>query len=302
MSNNSNTIELFLTNAQYKKLENHQPFQVSYQQLNQDRPADHHVEIELPKPELTKLNRNLRNGKGFRFNPNKIIGGGLLSSGLSLLKTAAKSKAVQNLGKQALSKGLQLAGNSNNSLISSAATLAGNAVNGSGIFDTGLSLLKNAAKSKTVQNLGKQALNKGLSLAGNSNNGFISEANTLKGVTGGKLVKGSQAAKEHMARIRAMRKTGAGFGSFLNSVKKIAKNPILKQIGNVALKTALPIALNVAGNTPAGMLAQGVLQSQGISTGGKISKRNISMPELIANSYVRNPNPLIVRGGSFRAL
>jgi hypothetical protein len=254
---------------------------------------------------MTKLNRNLRNGKGFRFNPNKIIGGGLLSSGLSLLKTAAKSKAVQNLGKQALSKGLQLAGNSNNSFISGAATLAGNAmpVNGSGIFDTGLSLLKNAAKSKTVQNLGKQALNKGLSLAGNSNNGFISEAaNTLKGVTGGKLVKGSQAAKEHMARIRAMRKTGAGFGSFLNSVKKIAKNPILKQIGNVALKTALPIALNVAGNTPAGMLAQGVLQSQGISTGGKISKRNISMPELIANSYVRNPNPLIVRGGSFRAL
>jgi hypothetical protein len=88
----------------------------------------------------------------------------------------------------------------------------------------------------------------------------------------------------------------------LNSVKKIAKNPILKQIGNVALKTALPIALNVAGSTPAGMLAQGVLQSQGISTGGKLTKRNISMPELIANSYVRNPNPLIVRGGSFKAI
>jgi hypothetical protein len=146
---NINTIELYLTRAQYKKLEQHKPFQVTYQQLNSDRAADHHVEIQLDKKEMTKLNRNLRNGKGFRFNPTKIIGSGLFSSALNFGKKLASNPIVQNIGRQALNKGLQMAGNSNNSLISGAASLAGNAVNCSGIFDTGMSLLKNAAKSKT---------------------------------------------------------------------------------------------------------------------------------------------------------
>jgi hypothetical protein len=301
----SKTIELYLTTAQFKKLESHKPFQVSFQQLNQNKPADHHVEIELPKPELTKLNRNLRNGKGFRFNPNKIIGSGLFSSGLSLLKTAAKSNLVKDLAKKGLSKAIQIGANSNNQYLAGAANLAGN-VTGAGIFDTGLSLLKNAAKSKTVQNLGKQALSKAIQMGANSNNGLIAGAsNALKSVTGGKLKKGSQEAKDHMARIRAMRKTGTGF-NLIKSIKGAFKNPILKQIGNVALKTALPVALSIAKSNPytapLGMATQGILQSQGVSTGGKLTKRNISMPELIQNSYVRNPNALIVRGGSFKSL
>ena len=62
-----------------------------------------------------------------------------------------------------MSKGLALAANSNNSLIS-AANIAGNAVNGAGIFDTAVSLGKRLAKSKIAQDLG----NKGIS----NNNGF----------------------------------------------------------------------------------------------------------------------------------
>ena len=89
MSNN--TIDLYSTTAQLKK-ENHKPFQVTHQQLNSDRPADHHDEIELPKPEMTKLNRNLKNGKGFRFNPSKIIGLGLFSRALNIGKKIASSK------------------------------------------------------------------------------------------------------------------------------------------------------------------------------------------------------------------
>ena len=41
--------------------------------------------------------------------------------------------------KKGLSKGLAFAANSNNGLISSAANIAGNAVNGAGIFDTAMS-------------------------------------------------------------------------------------------------------------------------------------------------------------------
>ena len=78
----------------------------------------------------------------------------------------------------------------------------------------------------------------------NSNNSVISgAANAAKSITGGKLKKGSQEAKDKMAQIRAMRKTnGSGF-NFIKTLKKIGRSPVLKQIGNVALKTALPMAL-----------------------------------------------------------
>jgi len=301
MSTN-NTVDLYLTTAQFKKLESQKPFQVTYQQLNGDKPADHRVEIQLEKKEMTKLNRNIRNQKGFRFNPSKIIGSGLFSNALNIGKKIASSKMAQNIAKQALNKGISMASNSNNSLISGAANTLGN-ITGTGIFDTAMSLGKKLAKSKIAQDMGKQALSKGLSMASNSNNSLISgAANAAKSITGGKLVKGSVEAKNHMGQIRAMRKTGSGF-NFLKTVKKAFKNPVLKQIGNVALKTALPMALKVAGNTPVGMVANGVLQSQGVSTtGGKLTKRRITMPELIAESYIRNPYPLEVKGASFRSL
>jgi hypothetical protein len=162
------TIDLYLTNAQFKKMDNQKPFQVSFQQLNGNKPADHHVQIYLDKKEHTKLQRNLRSKKGFRFGPQRILGHGLFDTGLSLLKKAASNKMVQGIAKQALNKGLQMAGNSNNGLIAGAANLAKGAtggkvhrakiqalqdVEGSGIFDTGLSLLKIAASNKMVQDL-----------------------------------------------------------------------------------------------------------------------------------------------------
>ena len=244
------TIDLYLTNAQFKKMDNQKPFQVSFQQLNGNKPADHHVQIYLDKKEHTKLQRNLRSKKGFRFGPQKILGHGLFDSGLSLLKKAASNKMVQGIAKQALNKGLQMAGNSNNGLIAGAANLA-------------------------------------------------------KGATGGKMKKGSIEAKEHMARIRGMRKTGDGF-NFLKTMKKAFKNPVLKQIGQVALKTAVPMAMQIAKSNPytapLAMGTQAILQSQGVETGGKLTGRvkKITMPEMIAMSNVRMTHP--IEGGSFAPL
>ena len=52
------------------------------------------------------------------------------------------------------------------------------------------------AKSKKAQDLGKQVLYKGISMAANSNHSVISgAANAAKSITGGKLFKGSQEAK-----------------------------------------------------------------------------------------------------------
>ena len=298
----ANTVDLYLTTAQFNKMQSKRPFQVTHQQLNGDRPADHHVEIQLEKKELTRLNRNLRNGKGYRFNPNKIIGGGLFDTGLSLLKKAASSKMVQDIAKKGLSKAVEYGKNSNNSLISGAANTLGG-----GIFDSALNLGKKLAKSQIAQNIGKQALSKGLALAANSNNSLISgAANAAKSITGGRLVKGSQEAKNHMAQIRAMRKTGTGF-NFIKTLKKIGNSKELKSLGNIAKKTVLPIALQAAASNPyTAPLAMGtkaILETQGVSTtGGKLTKRRITMPELIAQSYIQNPYPLEVKGGSFKSL
>ena len=49
------------------------------------------------------------------------------------------------------------------------------------------------------------------------------------------------------------------------------------------------------------MGTESILQSQGVSTGAKIYKR-ITIPELIAQSYIRNPYPLEVKGGSFKSI
>ncbi len=156
MASTPKPVSLFLTKVQYKKYANGEKFQVTYQQLNDDKQNDHHVELLLEKKEYTKLQRNLRQRKGFRFNPAKIVGGsGLFDSALALGKQALNNKTVQSLAKKGLSKGLQMvADKSNNSLVS----------------------------------------------------GLV---NTAQKAIGGKLQKGSPAAREHMARIRAMRK-GSG--------------------------------------------------------------------------------------------
>jgi len=73
-------------------------------------------------------------------------------------------------------------------------------------------------------------------MAENSNNSQISgAANLAKGVTGGKLKQGGQEANDHMASIRAMRKTEDGF-NFVKTMKKIGKSKELKEIGNIAKK------------------------------------------------------------------
>jgi hypothetical protein len=186
------SVRLWLTSAQMDKYQNKQPFQCTFQQLNNNKKAAHFVQLTLEKKEFTKLQRNRRNEKGFRFKPDKIIGGMIHS--------------------------------------------------GDGFFSSALGAAKSLAGNQMVQQLGKQALQKGLSMAANSNNSLISgAANMAKPLVGGRLKKGSPEAREHMARLRAMRK-GEGFGSFLKTVGKVAKNPLVQQIGKQALNVGLTAA------------------------------------------------------------
>ena len=105
-------------------------------------------------------------------------------------------------------------------------------------------------------------------MAANSNNSLISSA--AKSI-GGKLVKGSLEAKTRMSQIRAMRTTGCGF-NLIKTLKKIGRSKELKVIGNIAKKTVLHVALQLAKSnpytSPLAMGTEAILQSQGVSTTG----------------------------------
>jgi hypothetical protein len=199
-------VSLYLTKPQYSKFSTGKSFQVSYQQLNDPdhTHGDHHCEIHIPKKEYTKLQRNIRQQKGFRFKAEHILGGGLFD----IIKKVASNPMVQQIGKTALQKGLSMASNSNNAYISGAANMGQKLVGG---------------------------------------NGFK---------------KGSQEAKDRMQHVRSMRKKGAGFGSFMKTVGRIAKNPLVRQIGSVALKTALTAAKLDPATAPLAMVAQSALSNQ----------------------------------------
>ena len=118
-------IEVYLTPAQHKKLMMQQPFQLSAQQL---KAADKkvgkkfHVELHMPKHHHTKLMRNVRADKGFRFNKDNIAGGDLLGEMWNGVKSAASAVAQYvpaDLIRQGVKTGLTAAA-------TAAGTLVGN--------------------------------------------------------------------------------------------------------------------------------------------------------------------------------
>ena len=86
------SIQVYLTSAQKKKFLDHRTFQLSSSQLSQSH-GKHHVEITLHKHHHKKLLENVRKHKGFRFTPETIAGGSILSVLKPHLKSVLKSVA-----------------------------------------------------------------------------------------------------------------------------------------------------------------------------------------------------------------
>ena len=98
------TIQVFLTTAQKRNFEHGKAFQLSSSQL-QETTGKHHVEIHLSAPHYHKLMKNIKGHKGFRFTPEIVLGGSILSS----LGKAAKSVGrfiAHNVSKDAVKSGL----------------------------------------------------------------------------------------------------------------------------------------------------------------------------------------------------
>ena len=73
-----NTIQLWLSTAQYNKYVNKKPFQLSFNQLQGAQNGTHEVELEFTKKEHNKIKRNVKHQKGYRVQPHNVEGGSLL--------------------------------------------------------------------------------------------------------------------------------------------------------------------------------------------------------------------------------
>jgi len=71
------TVNLFLSVAQLRKMSAGKPFQLNHSQLKAAH-GKHHVAIHLNKRHYNKLLRNMHGDKGFRFTPEMIQGGSIL--------------------------------------------------------------------------------------------------------------------------------------------------------------------------------------------------------------------------------
>jgi hypothetical protein len=209
MEKKSFEIELYITQPQFKKFSNDKAFQASYQQINEKSHShgNHKVIIKLTKKGYSKLLRNIKNQKGYRFMPDQITGGSLLEK----LKNGVKS--VGNFAKKYIKKDLINKG------IDYAANTLAEKIGNKDLVDKG----KNYLKSKVDMHY-DDPIDEGSGLTKNCK-------------------KGSQEMRDKMSKLRAMRK-GKGLinegEGIIDNVKNFVKHPIVKKL----VKGALNIAAN----------------------------------------------------------
>ena len=91
MSTGFHSLQVYLTKAQYNKLQRGVSFQLSSQQLHlPNDKSTHHVELHVDANLHRKHQHAVRNQKGLRFSPHEIKGGSLKSIFKSVKKVANK--------------------------------------------------------------------------------------------------------------------------------------------------------------------------------------------------------------------
>lgn len=102
------SVNIQLTTRQKSNMMKGKPIQLSHQQLMGEKAdAVHTMSIPLTKKGMTRMNRAMKTGKGFRINPKEHLGGDIFSDiGKSVKKGATQvGDALKNTGKS-VSSGL----------------------------------------------------------------------------------------------------------------------------------------------------------------------------------------------------
>ena len=206
MSSPTETHEIFvfLSSAQFLKYKKAKSFQLTSAQLQSDN-GKHKVDIHLSKKDYKKLLVAIKNGKGYRFSEKNIKGGSLWGSfkaGLSKVGSFLKKNVNKEDVKNVINKGVDFVPVSDN--VKDITKSAVNKLVDYGYDDnnSGKSLKDNVFSianelQPELQNAGQQLGEKALDK--------IKERFEGQGIV--RFKKGSQEAKDHMARIRSLRKS-----------------------------------------------------------------------------------------------
>lgn len=294
-------LHLHLNERQHKKLLNHETFQLKHSQLTGK--TGFKTELHVTRKVMEEVNRAIKNGKGYRFAAHKIQGGKLNISKLAkkvghTLHNIVKSKPVKAIGHALLNIGTAY-GEQNGYIDKHQADVLNDV--GHNAIDSKITRVKNIGKNElsnyTAQQLADYGaehdidtseLNRALqeNIAGmgikftktdkqignlikkvavKRGNDIANGTNQLiKKINGGRLTKGSKAAKEHMAIIRSM-KSG---GSLRSDMKKFGRTHVgkaLKNVGKNVLKGVADTSLLAAGTAATGNPLGGVVLSAAAS-------------------------------------
>ena len=291
-------IQVFLTTAQKRNFEHGKAFQLSSSQL-QETTGKHHVEIYLSGPHYHKLMKNIKGHKGFRFTPEIVLGGSILSS----LGKAAKSVGrfiAHNVSKDAVKSGLN-----GLAMVGSTAlghpelgALASHGINmavdaGYGHHDKSVSMRDHAMN--TARDIGNHYAPQAEQYA-QHHHPHAYQAYQVgrqihsdykgyggRGMKGGKLKKGSAEMKEKMARLRSMRKGGDILGNLRkafdpkqNGVAKTfnqAKSTVAPYI-RPAITQGIAAGIDMMTGTPIGSVATPAI-SRAVNSG--LDRANIGV-------------------------
>jgi len=202
-------ISVYLTSPQFLKYSKAHTFQLTNSQLQADS-GKHQVDIHLGKKDYKKILTAIKNGKGYRFSHKNVVGGSLWGSfkkGLSTIGNFVKNNVSKDDVKSVLKQGVEMVAPDS---VKDIAKRSVDKVVDYGYDDSnkGKSLKEHALSlandlQPELQDAGVQAGQK-----------IIDKAKEkLQGDGIKKFKKGSHKAKDHMARIRAMRKSKSVGGS-----------------------------------------------------------------------------------------
>jgi len=255
-------IEVYLSAPQFRKYKKGEPFQLSNAQL-QSSVGKHKVDIHLQKRDYKKLLNAIKNGKGYRFSEKNVVGGsfwGSLKKGLSTVGNFVKNNVSKEDVKNVINKGVDLVAPD------SVKDLAKSAVSKTVDYayddrNQGKSLKENVfglanTLQPEIKDVGLQVGKKVVDKVTSKLNEMSPDEVQGEGLRKKRFAKGSQEAKDHMAKIRALRGAKKGMGV---KPKRRGKG-LLENIESTLIHTGLPtlgrVAGTLIGGVPAGMVGE----------------------------------------------
>jgi hypothetical protein len=304
----SDVIEVFLNNAQKKKFEKGDNFQLSATQLQSDD-GEHHVEIEMQPKHKKELLRNVSKNKGYRFSAEKVVGGSILGDiarglGKKFVKKGA-NKLLDTIGNRTKHRGIT--DGIKNHAVDPLVNFGVDRISGGKMAKGSPEMAEKMARLRGMKKSGSTAVKHSHS-SNIEGNGIIDDIrNTLFKISGGSMRIGSPEMNKLEMEIKNEHESINGSGIFDDirngwnrtfnkklgrKIKKTLTSPTAKKVYKGLTAGGLAIGSRLTG-LPLG-LARGAINNQ--IDGASIKKKDNLMVE--GGTLVRGVPQVQVRSGA----